>query len=248
MTLRGHVQRVEYNKLDYDTASAMVFYDLTNDCTITGADLSVVGAAIGTSVGSPSYNPRPDLDSDGSVNGADQSRIAGAIAQSCPRLVYDAGGSLTKVEGAKPAVYIGGIYEKDLGTGGVTKYYYADGKRIAMRKGGTLYYLANDHLDRTAVVMDASGGLVSRNRYHAYGMGWAQEGAPPTDRLYTGQRRFGPNSGMYYYNARFYGADVGRFLSPDSIVPGAGDPQARARGGVRGGSTRAASAALRTGL
>lgn len=87
----------------------------------------------------------------------------------------------------------------------ITKYYHtADGRRIAMRKGTTLRYLANDHLDGTAVVMNDTGGFVSRQRYHAYGMGWAQEGNPPTDRLYTGQRRFGEKSGMHYYNAGVY--------------------------------------------
>ena len=49
---------------------------------------------------------------------------------------------------------------------------------------------------------------------------------PPTDRLFTGQRRYGPKSGIYYYGSRFYSTDVGRFLQPDTIVPGAGNPQA----------------------
>jgi hypothetical protein len=31
---------------------------------------------------------------------------------------------------------------------------------------------------------------------------------------------------VYHYGARFYSADVGRFLSPDSIVPEAENPQA----------------------
>ncbi len=123
-------------------------------------------------------------------------------------------------------VYIGGIYEKNLNTGEVTKYYHtADGRRLAMRKGSTLYWFANDHLGGTAVVMNDSGGLVSRTRYYPYGNAWTQENTSPTDRMFTGQRRYGQKSGMNYYGARFYSADIGRFLSPDSIVPGAGDPQ-----------------------
>src|SRR5439155_11422230 len=60
------------------------------------------------------------------------------------------------------------------------------------------------------------------------GQGWTEDAGttPPTDRLFTGQRRYGPKSGIYYYGSRFYSADVGRFLQADSIVPGAGNPQA----------------------
>ncbi len=96
-----------------------------------------------------------------------------------------------------------------------------------MRKGSTLYYLGNDHLGGTSIVMNASGSLVSRTRYYAYGMVWTQEGAPPTDKLFTGYQRVGGStSGLYYAASRFYSADIGRFLSPDTMVPGASDPQA----------------------
>jgi RHS repeat-associated protein len=54
-------------------------------------------------------------------------------------------------KGKMARVYIGGVYEKALKTGEVTKYYYANGQRIATRKGpagqpGTLHYFVNDHL------------------------------------------------------------------------------------------------------
>jgi RHS repeat-associated protein len=47
---------------------------------------------------------------------------------------------------------------------------------------------------------------------------------PLTDKLFTGQRRYGPKSGLYHYGARFYSADIGRFLQADTIVPGGGEP------------------------
>ena len=43
-------------------------------------------------------------------------------------------------------VYVGGIYEKNLTSGVVTKYYSAMGRTIAMREGGAVSYLLADHL------------------------------------------------------------------------------------------------------
>lgn len=45
----------------------------------------------------------------------------------------------------------------------------------------------------------------------------------PTDKLYTGHQQEGI---LYYMQARFYDPMLTRFLSPDSIVPDPGDPQA----------------------
>jgi RHS repeat-associated protein len=123
-------------------------------------------------------------------------------------------------------VYIGGVYEKALKTGEVTKYYSLGGRRVAMSRGGATYYLASDHLGGTSLVMDANGAQVSRVRYLPYGQVWTQSAPPATDKLFTGHTRLGARSGLYYAGARFYSADLGRFLSVDSIVPGAGDPQA----------------------
>jgi hypothetical protein len=38
----------------------------------------------------------------------------------------------------------------------------------------------------------------------------------PTDKLFTGRRLDG--TGLYYYNARYYDATIGRFISPDPIT------------------------------
>jgi hypothetical protein len=69
----------------------------------------------------PGYNPRYDSDSDGYIDAVgDIGRANSQFGASCPRFVYDANGNLTKLEGPKRMVYIGGIYEKNLDTGEVT--------------------------------------------------------------------------------------------------------------------------------
>ena len=44
----------------------------------------------------------------------------------------------------------------------VTKYYYAGGQRIAVRVGGTLYFLHGDHLESATLTTDAGGNRVGR--------------------------------------------------------------------------------------
>ncbi len=73
------------------------------------------------------------------------------------------------------------------------------------------------------------GSRVSRVRYYPYGQIWTQEGTTPapTDRLFTGYRAMWLRQhGIDYANSRFYSADLARFLSPDSIMPDASNPQA----------------------
>ena len=93
-----------------------------------------------------------------------------------------------------------------------------------MTKGATLSYLASDHLGGTSLVMDTSGNATSRMRYHPYGQVWTQSAAPATDKLFTGHTRLGARSGMYYAGARFYSADLGRFMSADPMGPTPGLP------------------------
>jgi RHS repeat-associated protein len=141
---------------------------------------------------------------------------------------YDANGTLFRKaplgEGAG-TVYIGGIYENNTYAGEVTKYYFAAGARIAMRKGGTLSFLTADHLGGTALVTDGSAAMVGRTRYYPYGQQRTSEGTLPTDKLYTGQQRETAN-GIYHYKARMYNADIGRMPQAGGVVPGGSEPAA----------------------
>jgi RHS repeat-associated protein len=53
--------------------------------------------------------------------------------------------------------------------------------------------------------------------------GETRSGSLPTDKLFTGQRLAG--TGLYYYNARYYDATIGRFISPDTVIPNPANPQ-----------------------
>ena len=78
--------------------------------------------------------------------------------------------------------------------------------------------------DSTAVVKNTQGGKTEL-RYTAWGTTRYEYGSTPTDRRYTGQREEA-SLGLYFYNARWYDPALGRFIQADTIVPGAGNPQA----------------------
>jgi RHS repeat-associated protein len=130
------------------------------------------------------------------------------------------------VQNGVTTIYLGAIYEKNLSTGEVTTYYFAGSQRVAMRKGGNLYYFVTDHLGSTSVTLDASGNKIGEMRYYPFGETRYTSGSAPTDRRFTGQRQEDSSLGsLYDFNARFYSPVLGRFLSADTIVPSPSDPQ-----------------------
>ncbi|MFN8455220.1 MAG: RHS repeat-associated core domain-containing protein [Anaerolineae bacterium] len=92
-----------------------------------------------------------------------------------------------------------------------------------MHKGNVVYYLHGDHLSSTSLTTDAGGGLVSQARYLPYGeTRWG--GLGPTDFGFTSQRQEA-GFGLYDYNARYYSPVLGRFISPDTVIPDPSSPQ-----------------------
>jgi RHS repeat-associated protein len=105
----------------------------------------------------------------------------------------------------------------------VTKYYLLGSQRVAMRKGSVVYYLHSDHLGSTSLTTDVGGAVVSQACYLPYGQERWVSGGSPTDFGFTGQRN--DSFGLMDFNARFYSPFLGRFVSPDTIVPNPGNAQ-----------------------
>jgi RHS repeat-associated protein len=119
-------------------------------------------------------------------------------------------------------------------TVGTTTTYYvysADGQLMA-EYGGTpspvgTQYLVPDHLGSTRLILNAQGGCAQRLDYAPYGAQLTRPGAdcyttPATGLpLFTGQTRdpesaAGTETGLDYFNARYFWATLGRFTSPDA--------------------------------
>jgi RHS repeat-associated protein len=138
---------------------------------------------------------------------------------------YDGNGALVKKEsGGETTVYVGTYYEKNVTTGQVTRYYFFNGQRIAMRQGDVLYYIAGDHLGSTSLVLNSDGTVHSQARYYPYGVERWSSGTLPTDYRFTGQR-FEAGLGIYAMGARWYDSELGRWISPDTLVPEPTNPQ-----------------------
>ncbi|MFA4837255.1 MAG: RHS repeat-associated core domain-containing protein [Dehalococcoidia bacterium] len=115
------------------------------------------------------------------------------------------------------------VYDKNLTTSEVTTHYFLGGKEIAFRKGTTLEYLHTDSLGSTSVTSNGSGAVIDTVKYFPFGGLRTSNSELGTDKLFTGQRL--DDTGLYFYNARYYDATIGRFISPDSIVPNTANPQ-----------------------
>ncbi|MEM3555034.1 MAG: RHS repeat-associated core domain-containing protein, partial [Candidatus Micrarchaeaceae archaeon] len=112
----------------------------------------------------------------------------------------------------------------------VRKTYIFGGIPVAVRllaqgeTAGMLVYLHLDHLGSPVVATDGGGGVVAEVRYYPYGGMRVQIGEMPTTLNFTGQR-LDAGVGLLYYRARYYDPMLGRFVQPDTIIPGPVDPQ-----------------------
>jgi len=120
------------------------------------------------------------------------------------------------------AYLAGGLWEED--SGGATRILYSfGGKVIAQRdssSGGSVSYLHGDHLGSTSLLTNQTGGLISQQEFDPWGkVRTSVSGSiSQTSINYTGQRLDG--TGLLYYHSRYYDPGLGKFVSPDTIVPG----------------------------
>jgi RHS repeat-associated protein len=94
------------------------------------------------------------------------------------------------------------------------------------------FYLHGDHLGSTSLLTYGNGHAQAGDkvngtevRYLPFGGRRLTPTTELTERDFTGQKE-NLELGLLYYNARYYVPGIGRFLTADTIVPNAGNPQA----------------------
>lgn len=94
-------------------------------------------------------------------------------------------------------------------------------QRYARNDSGGRTYFLTDHLGSTRALTDATGNVVNRYDYTAYGQTSQTGSGFSNPYQYTGRER--DVTGLYYYRARYYQPDMGRFINEDSYGFAAGD-------------------------
>jgi RHS repeat-associated protein len=104
-----------------------------------------------------------------------------------------------------------------------TSYYYVNDELIARKNpDASKNYYHSDNLHSTSVLTDQSGTVVETTAYYPFGD--IRSGGTQSKQLYTGQEN-DPETGLDYYNARYYNSHIHRFTQPDTQIADIYNPQ-----------------------
>jgi RHS repeat-associated protein len=129
-------------------------------------------------------------------------RVRKTVGSTTTRYAYDGDHFVLETDGAHAvrAEYI---------------YYPGVDAPYAMQRGG-IYFYTRDFPGSVMALLSEAGTVVNRYRYSAFGEAeFAQEGI--TNPLRFTGREYDSESALYFYRARYYDPQVGRFLSEDPI-------------------------------
>jgi RHS repeat-associated protein len=118
-------------------------------------------------------------------------------------------------------IYDGQDVVADDNAGTLTKYQNGLGidNKLKVSTNGTAKYFLADHLGSTNALTNSSGAILEQTAYDSFGN---QTTNLSTRYQFTG-REYDSFTGLHYYRARFYDAQLGRFISEDPIGFAGGD-------------------------
>ncbi|MBL7157320.1 MAG: hypothetical protein ISS92_04045 [Candidatus Omnitrophica bacterium] len=146
---------------------------------------------------------------------------------------YDGdGGRVLRQTNDEATLYIGSSFEAT-GTPGqpadkVTKHIFMGSTRVCSVETEDeidhIYYYHQDHIGSSNVITDETGAVINILEYTPYGLISRNTGNYSTDKRFTG-KIYDKSSALYYYGARYYDPELGRFISADPTIQRPYDPQ-----------------------
>ncbi len=106
----------------------------------------------------------------------------------------------------------------------LARYSHGDGsdQPLSVERGGQSFFYQADHQGSVTQITDAAGLVVNSYEYDSYGRIELSIEGIANPFTYTGREQ-DPESGLFYYRARYYDPEIGRFLSEDPLGFGGGD-------------------------
>ena len=125
-------------------------------------------------------------------------------------------------------VYDGANPWADYDSTGAVRAQYLFGDRpdeilARWRQDGELAWYLSDHLGTIHDLVDANGDLINHVEYGSFGEVLFESDPAAGDRFKFTGREYDPTTGLYYYRARWFNPQTGRFNSPDPVGFAAGD-------------------------
>jgi RHS repeat-associated protein len=136
---------------------------------------------------------------------------------------YDADGERT--EKSSGTMYWpgqgGNLAETDLAGTINEEYIFFNGQRVARvdRPSGTVHYYFSDHLGSASAIAGTTGSVQQQYFYYPYGGQQSMVGSDPNHYKFTGKER-DSESGLDYFEARYFSSPLGRFLQADEFPGG----------------------------
>ena len=157
----------------------------------------------------------------------DQNRLVQFSGGNPEAYVYDAGETrIKKTAGDEVTYYVSPDYEEVWRDGQrveTVKHYRSGDQKVATRDADGLKYVYPDHLGSASRMADVGGKQIKVIWYTPFGATYDEHGEAKARYRYTSKEK--DDSGLYYYGARYYDDQLGRFLAADSILPNVYDPQ-----------------------
>jgi len=128
---------------------------------------------------------------------------------------------LTKTAGGVTTRYVHGVDGNELyrstASDSVSTVWFFGRKLVEIEQAGgteTRTYLHTDHLGSVVAATDETGATIWRGDNSAFGVATADVGLESRTASYTG-KDYDEEAGLFYFNARWYDAELGRFTTED---------------------------------